>query len=114
MAELTFDHHAERIVKNEVLYCASTLVNKLFKLEEETFDDDLSDPLSNLMADHDEEGNYREPLQYLIVTPWLRQKLKEKGEITAEILDLHIWGRCTYGQSISEDEVIKSIVRDLI
>ena len=55
------------------------------------------------------EAYEREVLEYWIVTRWFAEKLEAQGEAVAEILDFHIWGRTTSGQSITMDGVIADI-----
>ena len=66
------------------------------------FDDDLSD--------------YEvEVLEHWLVTDWLGEKLKAKGETVEEdFYGLTIWGRCTSGMGIAYDSVIKEIYEELI
>lgn len=55
----------------------------------------------------------REAYEHWIVTPWFADKLKEKGEIVGELFNWHIWGRCTTGQAILLDGVIRQIASDM-
>jgi hypothetical protein len=55
----------------------------------------------------------REAYEHWIVTSWFADKLKEKGEIVGELLNWHIWGRCTTGQAILLDSVIEQIASDM-
>lgn len=47
---------------------------------------------------------------WIVASDWFADKLQTEGEIIGELRGLTIWGRCTTGQSISMDGVIKSIV----
>lgn len=57
--------------------------------------------------------DYYEPYEFWIVTDWLGDKLKEKGEIVQEFMGFTIWGRLTTGQAILLDSVISKICEDL-
>lgn len=103
-------HVCEKLVKREVIYCVSSLIADLIKLEPD--DDDL---LNFSMGEYDEEDyEYsNEPLEFWIVSDWFAEKLAEKGEATAELHGLTIWGRTTSGQAIFLDWVIKEIAHDM-
>lgn len=58
--------------------------------------------------------SYDEAYEHWIVGGWFAEKLKEHGEMVIEdFLGLTIWGRCTTGQSISMDHVVREITREL-
>lgn len=57
--------------------------------------------------------NMREILEYWFVSPWLAEKLKDKGEVIIEGYDAPIWGRTTSGQHMLLDSVISHICADL-
>lgn len=61
----------------------------------------------------DLEYYYYEPLCFYIVSDWLGNKLKEKGQIVEEFMGFTIWARLTYGQAILLDYVIGSIGEDM-
>lgn len=52
---------------------------------------------------------HQEVYEYWAVTNFLRRKLEEQGELTAELLDFSVWGRTCTGQAIAMDGVIRSI-----
>ena len=54
-----------------------------------------------------------EALEHWIVSEWFAKKLVSKGEMVTEFMDLTIWGRCTSGQAIYIDGVIKEIASDM-
>lgn len=60
------------------------------------------------------EDNYTEPeiYEYWAVSDWLGRKLKDHGEIVADVYPT-IWGRTTTGQAILLDGVIRDIVKEL-
>ena len=51
----------------------------------------------------------REAYEHWLVSGWLAHKLEAEGEVVGEFAGLTIWGRCTTGQSICMDGVIKTI-----
>lgn len=54
--------------------------------------------------------DYRsEVFEYWAVSDWLGHKLKERGEIAVEMYGATVWGRCTTGQAILLDGVIRDI-----
>lgn len=62
----------------------------------------------------DEDGNYNEIYEVWIVSDWLADKLRAKGECVTSPDDwIQIWGRGTTGQAICLDYVIQSIVDDM-
>lgn len=71
------------------------------------------DDRRTFMSENRIEVEYDEVYEHWIVTNWLAERLKEKGEITGEVCGLTIWGRCTTGQSISMDGVIQRIYTEL-
>lgn len=55
-----------------------------------------------------------EAFEHWAVSPWLADKLREKGESVANTdWAGDVWARCTSGQMIRMDYVIQSIARDL-
>ena len=55
---------------------------------------------------------YKEIFEYWICSPWLISKLSERNE--AVIPHEQIWCRCTTGQSISIDGVIREIIKEYV
>ena len=50
--------------------------------------------------------------EYWAVSSWLARKLDEAGEaVHMDVYGHNIWGRCTTGQAISMDHVIREMVR---
>lgn len=50
-----------------------------------------------------------EAYEHWLVSDWLADELKRKGEIVGDFAGLTIWGRCATGQTISLDRVIQDI-----
>lgn len=71
--------------------------------------------LQKFCLDNDiDTGDYgREAYEHWIVTSYLADKLREKGEIVGELFGWNIWGRCATGQAISMDGVIQQIASDM-
>jgi len=58
--------------------------------------------------------NGGEVYEHWLVTSWLADKLRAKGEtVVDDVAGLTIWGRATTGQMIRMDSVIREIARDL-
>ena len=55
----------------------------------------------------------QEILEYWIVSPWLGEKLREKGEPVLERWGGWIWGRTCSGQAILLDNVISEICYEM-
>jgi hypothetical protein len=54
----------------------------------------------------------KEIYEYWAVSSWLARKLAEAGEaVHTDVCGHNIWGRCTTGQAISMDHVIREMVR---
>lgn len=133
-----------QFVGREVIWCASTLVGELVKLEQYT-DDLLPVCVSEdwIEAAEEESGEWagvdaededrardiarefceergidphvHEAYEHWIVSDWLANKLEERGEmVIRDFLGLTIWGRCTTGQAICMDHVINAIYYDLM
>ena len=54
-----------------------------------------------------------EVFEHWAVTNWFAGKLKSHGEIVGELFDFTIWGRCTTGQAISMDGIIREIANEM-
>lgn len=50
-----------------------------------------------------------EVFEWWLVSPYLAQELKGRGEVVIDALDCHWWGRTTSGQAICMDGVIRKI-----
>lgn len=60
-----------------------------------------------------DEPYRHEAYEHWAITPWFGEKLKEHGEMVGELFNLTIWGRCTTGQAISMDGVIREIASEM-
>lgn len=54
-----------------------------------------------------------EAYEHWAVTGYFQTRLSGHGEITGELFDFKIWGRCCTGQSISMDSVIAEIAAEM-
>ena len=97
---------AQKFVEREVFSCVSYLVGDCIEKGVINYED-----IENNTEDTD--GNYPEIFEYWLVSSYLFDKLKEKGEPVIETHALKIWGRCTTGQGISIDRVIEDICSDM-
>lgn len=70
-------------------------------------------PYCGQILGEEPEPEYHEILEHWIVTPWLGEKLKARGEPVYQRSSGWIWGRCCSGQAIFLDGVISEICIDL-
>lgn len=65
------------------------------------------------IANHfDLDPEYIEVYEHWIVDDYFAQELKEHDQVVGEFAGFTIWGRCTTGQAISLDWVIRQIVKE--
>ena len=128
---------SSRIVENEIFLNVSLLVNELLRKDEDFQEAFYSVPMYTYIECsicegegevEDEDGDLiecencegrgevedvpNEPLCFYAVSNWLSEKLQEQGEFILEYAGLNIWGRTTFGQSITLDYVINKITRE--
>ena len=65
-------------------------------------DESLLDSLQNF-------NDSTEVLEWWLVTPYMAELLKEKGEVILSDYDCYWWGRTTSGQALYMDGVIQEI-----
>lgn len=59
------------------------------------------------------EDEYRDDVyEHWLISGWLAEKLKARGEVVGDLCGLTIWGRCCTGQSIALDRVIQEIAME--
>ena len=130
---------AERIVRNEVHHVASTMVAEMLQgpygvdcdyglasqtvyvpVHDETHEEGPEFATEEDAKDWPERAEFwtieertHEALEHWIITDWLGDKLRAKGEIVGELFEFTIWGRCTSGQGIACDSVILDVAREL-
>jgi len=96
----------ERIVRNEIYLCQSSLIEKCF--EQNLFSIEDIENLNNAKTDE-----YQEIFEWWAISNWLADKLKEHQE---PILDNDYgtwWGRTCTGQAIAMDYAMEKIAEDL-
>ena len=69
-------------------------------------DESLWDKLENFKEDTD-------VLEWWLVTPYMAELLKEKGEVILSDYDCYWWGRTTSGQALYMDGVIQEIAEQM-
>lgn len=70
-------------------------------------------PHCGAIFEEEPEAEFREIFEYWIVSPWLGEKLRDKGEPVLERRDGWIWGRTCTGQAILMDGVISKICYEM-
>lgn len=73
----------------------------------------LKCPYCNKILETEPESEPVDIFEWWIVTEYLYNKLKEKGECVLEWEDCYIWGRTTTGQAIHLDGVISEICKEM-
>jgi hypothetical protein len=76
---------------------------------EESADDELRE----FCDEHGIDPEQNEALEHWAVSDWFAKKLAEHGEMTGELFNIRIWGRCCSGQAISADGVIAEIAASM-
>ena len=123
--ETELQNVATKIVHQNVYYCVSYLMMEVGKLNiyesewSEEFTESVSYQLLACGCDMDEEEKAeaeengdelescgsceREVYEHWIVSPYLRDQLRELGETVTDFMSMDVWSRCTTGQSIALD-----------
>lgn len=109
-------HEQIEEIENEISEIEEQFDNE--KIDQEEYDARL-EKLENLKSEIEgkieelerEQDEPQEPYEWWIVSSWLCNKLKEKGEVVLE--DENIWGRCCTGQAILLDSVISDICEEM-
>lgn len=120
-----------KLVQREVLTCFSYEMDTILKVSAEHGNIDLPnyEDIENLYLNCEKEyKNYgyesaeamqndgadiQEIFEYWIVTEYLYNKLKAKGQPVLEFGNNCYWGRCTTGQAILLDLIISEICEDM-
>ena len=95
------DMTANEITDRLILDNQNLVVEELMR-----HDESLLDSLQNL----DENS---EIMEWWLVTPYMAELLKEKGEVILSDYDCYWWGRQTSGQALYMDWVIQEIARQI-
>ena len=136
--ELGLQRECDRFVQSEIMCCVSFLISEIggrdLRIEESEWFDEwltLTKPIEeNCGCDMDEEelreaeendeekepcGNcFREIFEHWVVTRWMADTLRERGEVVVDFMNLDVWARTTTGQSIALDGVIRDIIKERI
>ena len=103
LSESEIQREVDAFVNREVIHCASMLVTQLSNNEGAYLWDEYPD----IYQGYDEEA---EVFEHWIVSGWLANQLEAKNEtIVRDFYGFTIWNRCTTGQAISMDGVIRQI-----
>jgi hypothetical protein len=70
----------------------------------------LEDEKQELEVEQDEPS---EVYEHWNVSRYFARKLAEKGEVTGDLLDFKVWGRCCTGQAILLDYVVCAIAAEM-
>ncbi len=100
----SFEIHqsAERIIEHKIFTWQTSLVSVALAEELFSYDD-----ITNL---YDSDGEYQEIMQWITVSEWLADKLREAHEPILKNEYGTWWGRTCCGQSIILDGTIQEIV----
>ena len=91
------DMTANEITDRLILDNQNLVVEELMR-----HDESLWEELQNL-------NEYSEIMEWWLVTPYMAELLKEKGEVILSDYDCYWWGRTTSGQALYMDGVIQEI-----
>lgn len=95
------DMTANEITDRLILDNQNLVVEELMR-----HDESLLDSLQNF-------NDSTEVLEWWLVTPYMAELLKEKGEVILSDYDCYWWGRQTSGQALYMDGVIQEIAEQI-
>ena len=95
------DMTANEITDRLILDNQNLVVEELMR-----HDESLLDSLQNF-------NDSSEVLEWWLVTPYMAELLKEKGEVILSDYDCYWWGRTTSGQALYMDGVIQEIAEQI-
>ena len=95
------DMTANEITDRLILDNQNLVVEELMR-----HDESLLDNLQNF-------NDSTEVLEWWLVTPYMAEMLKEKGEVILSDYDCYWWGRTTSGQALYMDGVIQEIAEQI-
>ena len=113
---------AERIVRQEVLCCISSLIWELTQNPQITtlgkahlmeLDGIETVEFWTGPIPEDDEESPAEVFEHWLVSDWFAQKLQQQGETVIELCNLNIWARTCSGQAITMDAVVMDIAEAL-
>ena len=92
---------ANEITDRLILDNQNLVVEELMKHDESIFDS---------LQNFDDSS---EVMEWWLVTPYMAELLKEKGEVILSDYDCYWWGRTTSGQALYMDGVIQEIAEHM-
>ena len=95
------DMTAQQITDRLILDNQNLVVEELMK-----HDESLWEELQNF-------NDSTEVMEWWLVTPYMAELLKEKGEVILSDYDCYWWGRTTSGQALYMDGVIQEIAEQM-
>lgn len=72
----------------------------------------IEDIENSFYQDEDGDVVYKDPYEWWIVSDWLAERLAKHDEVLIREGNRCIWGRCTTGQAIKLDWVMKQIWKE--
>ena len=124
------------IVNQNVYYCISYLMTEVGRLNiyesdwSEEFNESVSCQMLACGCDMDEEeieeareegrdlescgSCHREVYEHWIVSPYLRDRLREMDETVIGFMNMDVWSRCITGQSIALDWPLRELAKERI
>jgi hypothetical protein len=103
--ECELQKHVMNMVESEVICNVSQLVSQMTTSIPTLFED-----YPGLFDAVDSDGEPLDIYEYWIISDWLAEQLKQRGEaVETDCMGLTIWGRTTSGQAIAMDGVIRDI-----
>ena len=109
-SEIENQRICQKLVEREV-YCNATMETEFILRNQKNDNAPFSyDDIQNLYDENDEPN---EVLEWWYVTNWFGEKLGNFGQPVIDCGNKYIWGRCTSGQMISMDGVIRRIAEDM-
>lgn len=103
------DELREYLESKFVEYSSATTEEELHRLCIDDAESDWEEFCQERSIDPEELEVY----EHWIVSNWFHRKLAEQGETVGELFDMRIWGRCTTGQAIAMDGVIRNIASSM-
>jgi hypothetical protein len=111
MTEQEFQNKCTRFVENNVYVNETSLVEAALSKEFFTHDDLDNIYTQDPITDEDYENYEKEILEWLHVDDRLAKELEKEKECILRNEYGTWWGRCTSGQAIMMDDVIRKIVK---
>ncbi len=72
-----------------------------------------ADGWKDFCGEHNLDCEYDDVYEHWAVDRWFAARLEEHGEVVGDFGGFKVWGRCTTGQSISMDYVVRQIYNEL-